>query len=57
MMTEFLGQFTLFYSEFINSLGLLWSTITGTIIGQIIIYTTLILIVIKVMINIIKESV
>lgn len=56
-MIEFIGQFKLFYSEFMNSLGLLWATITGTLLGQIIIYTTLILIVIKVMINIIKESV
>ena len=56
-MIEFLGQFTLFYTEFMSSIGLLWATITATLIGQIIIYTTLILIIIKIMINIIKESV
>lgn len=56
-MIEFLEQFTLFYTKFIECLGILWITITSTLIGQIILYTTLILIVVKIMKTIIKESV
>lgn len=54
---ELMGEFEIFLVEFMNSLANFWLTIIGTSLGQIILYTTLILIIVNIFTKIIKESV
>lgn len=47
-MIEFLEEFTIFMTEFIESLMALWIMIGTTLVGRIILFTTLILVFIKI---------
>ena len=54
---ELITEFNIFLTEFMNSLTNFWLIIIGTSLGQIILYTTIILIIVNIFTKIIKESV